>query len=71
MFRRRPNAFHNNYNCINHIGIIYSQYPFGDISLSKKPASYRNQPTNLLCKSTDWFLYDTSPHQKCRHTGPS
>ena len=53
MFRRCPKAFHNNYNCINHIGVIYSQYPFGD-TLSKKPASYRNRPTNLQCKSTDW-----------------
>ena len=22
MFRRCPKAFHNNYNCINHIGVI-------------------------------------------------
>ena len=29
MFRRCPKAFHNNYNRINHIGVIYSQYPFG------------------------------------------
>ena len=42
MFRRCPKAFHNNYNCINHIGVIYSQYPFGD-TLSKKPASCPNQ----------------------------
>ena len=69
MFRRCPKAFHNNYNCINHIGVIYSLYPFGD-TLSKKPVSYRNQPTNLQCKSTDWFLYDTSPHQRWIHTGP-
>ena len=55
---------------INHIGVIYSQYPFGD-TLSKKPASYRNQPTNLQCKSNDWFLYDTSPYQRCLCTGPS
>ena len=40
MFRRCPKAFHNNYNCINHIGVIYSQYPFGD-TCSKKPAPYR------------------------------
>ena len=35
MFKRCPKVFHNNYNCINHIGVIYSQYPFGD-TLSKK-----------------------------------
>ena len=70
MFRRCPKAFHNNYNCINHIGVIYSQYPFGD-TLSKKPVSYRNQPTNLQCKSSDWFLCDTSPHQTYLCTGPS
>ena len=46
----------------------YSQYPFRD-TLSKKPLSYRNEPTNLQCKSTDWFLYDTSPNQRCLHTG--
>ena len=56
--------FDNNYNCINHIGDFYSQYPFGD-TVGKKPASYRNQPNNLQCKSTYWFLYDTSPHQRC------
>ena len=61
MFRRCPKAFHNNYNCVNHIGVIYDQYPFGDI-LGKKPASYTNQPTNLQSKSADWFLYNTSPH---------
>ena len=70
MFRRCPKAFHNNYSCINHIGVICSQYSFED-TLSKKPASYRNQPTNLQCKYTDWFLYDTNPHQRCLHTGPS
>ena len=69
MFRRCPKAFHNNCNCIKHIGVIYNQYPFGD-TLSKKPESYRNQPTNMQYKSTEWFLYDTSPHQRCFHTGP-
>ena len=57
MFRRYPKAFDNNYNCINHIGVIYSQYPLGD-TLSKKSASYRNHPTNLQCKYTDWFIYE-------------
>ena len=71
MFRRCPKAFYNNCNCIiNQIGVIYSQYSFGG-TLSKKSASYRNQPTNFQFKSTDWFLYDTSSHQKCLHTGPS
>ena len=70
MFRRCPEAFHNNYNCINHIGVIYSQYPFGD-SLGKKPTWYRNQPANLQCKSTDWFLYDMSQQQRCFRTGVS
>ena len=66
-FRRCPKAFHNNYNCINHIGTLHSQYPFGD-TLGKKPVSYRNQPTSLQCKSTDWFLYDARPHQSCLQT---
>ena len=70
MFRRCPKAFHNNCNCINPIDVIYSQYPFKD-TLSKKPASYRNQPTYFQCKSSDWFLYETSPHQECLCTGPS
>ena len=35
MFRGCPKAFHNNYNCINHIGVIYP-YLFGD-TLSKTP----------------------------------
>ena len=55
MFRRCPKAFPNNYNCINHIGVIYSQYIFRD-TLGNKPASYRNQQTNLQCKSTGGFF---------------
>ena len=43
-----------------HIGVIYSQYIFRD-TLGNKPASYRNQQTNLQRKSTGWFLYDMSP----------
>ena len=68
MFRRCSKAFHNSYNCINHIGVIYSQYPFKE-TCSKKPASYRNQPVNLQCKSTDWFLHDTSPYQSLYGAG--
>ena len=30
MLRRCPKALHDNCNSINHIGVIYSQYPFGD-----------------------------------------
>ena len=41
MFRRCHKAFYNNYDCINHIGVIYRQYPFRD-NLNKKPASCRN-----------------------------
>ena len=37
-FRRCPKASHSNYNCINCIGVRYSQYPFGDTH-GKKPAS--------------------------------
>ena len=70
MFRRCLKAFHNNDNCINHIGVIYSQYPFGD-TLSKKPVSHRNQSTHLQCKPFDWFLCDMSPHQTYLCTGPS
>ena len=47
--------FHNSYNCINHVGVLCSQCPFGD-PVGKKPASYRNQTTNLQFKSTYWFL---------------
>ena len=32
MFRRCLETFHNNCNFINHIGVIYSQYPFADTS---------------------------------------
>ena len=28
------------------------------------PISYRNQSTNLLCKSVDWFLYDIGLHRE-------
>ena len=61
MFRRWPKVFHNNYNCINHTGVIYSQYLFGD--------TFGKKPTNLQCKSTDWLLYDMSPHQRYLRTG--
>ena len=37
MFRRCPKTFHNNCNCINHIGVIYSQYPFGDTFSKRNP----------------------------------
>ena len=42
MFRRCSKTFHNNYNCINHTCVIFSQYPFRD-TISKKPVSHRNQ----------------------------
>ena len=36
---------------------------FGNTSRGK-PASHRNQSTDLNYKSINWFLYDTSP--RCR-----
>ena len=36
MFRRCPKVFQNNYNCINHIGVTYGQYPFKDILVVTK-----------------------------------
>ena len=38
---------------------VCSETPF-----SKKPTPHRNQSADLLRKSIDWFLYDTSPHRK-------
>ena len=31
----------------------------------QRPLSYRNQSTDLLCKSMDWFLYDRGLWRKC------
>ena len=35
-----------------------------------KLASYRNQPMDLLCKPTDWFVNDTKFYQQAisQHT---
>ena len=35
------------------------------LTLSRRRSqSYRNQSTDLLCKSMDWFLYDTNLHHE-------
>ena len=39
MFRRCPKAFHNNYNCINHIGVIYIYMSFIANILSETPTA--------------------------------
>ena len=33
-------------------------------SFMTESLSYRNQSIDLLCKSMDWFLYDTNLHQE-------
>ena len=42
------------------ISIYDSNYIISFLLPSKRPMfpSYRNQSFDLLCKSTDWFLYD-------------
>ena len=36
--------------------------------LRRRPSSYRNQYTDLLCKSMDWFLYDNGfRHEKVKY----
>ena len=30
----------------------------------RRPLSYRNQSTDLLCESMDWFLYDNGPRHE-------
>ena len=59
MFRRCPKAFHNNYNCINHTGVIIANI------LSEAPSArnhhiHRNHPTNLhlqICKLVNKQYY--------------
>ena len=46
MFRGCLRAFHNNYNCINHKGVIYRQNPFGDIL-----GTYHIETTQQICNA--------------------
>ena len=47
--------------------IVTSLYDVGKKHLTlswRRPISYRNQSTDLLCKSMDWFLYDIGLHHE-------
>ena len=46
--------------------------PFAILTLAlswRRPSSYRNQSFDLLCKSMDWFLYDSGlRHKRAGHS---
>ena len=48
-------------SCYNQLNVSYSM--FGN-TFQEKPVSCRKKSIDLLCKSIDWFLYDTSFYWK-------
>ena len=51
------------FSLTGNVSSIIGQEDFLTLSL-RRPLSYRNQSFDLLCKSMDWFLYNSSLHHE-------